>query len=59
MSQRVQHSRTKHIDVRPHFLRDSVSKGLIELLFISSENQKMIFLQNLKVKKDFVCLDVN
>ncbi|KAK2980808.1 hypothetical protein RJ640_020460, partial [Escallonia rubra] len=27
----VQHSRTKHIDIRHHFLRDNVQKGLIEL----------------------------
>ena len=35
----VLHSRTKHIEVRHHFLRDNVSKGLIKLLFIPTENQ--------------------
>lgn len=35
----VLHSRTKHIEVRHHFLRDNVSKGLIKLIFIPTENQ--------------------
>ena len=35
----VHHSRTKHIDVRHHFLRDHVLKGDITLEFISTENQ--------------------
>ncbi|KAL8157440.1 hypothetical protein AgCh_002223 [Apium graveolens] len=36
----VMHSRTKHIDVRHHFLRDNVSKGNIELIYISIEKQR-------------------
>ena len=36
----VMHSRTKHIDVRHHFLRDHVAKGNIELIFIPTENQR-------------------
>ncbi|KAK2989521.1 hypothetical protein RJ640_005413 [Escallonia rubra] len=35
----VQHSRTKHIDIRHHFLRDNVQKGLIELKKVGSEDQ--------------------
>ena len=35
----VNHSRTKHIDVRHHFLRDCLEKGLINLEFIKTENQ--------------------
>ena len=35
----VHHSRTKHIDIRHHFLRDHVLKGDILLDFISTENQ--------------------
>ncbi|KAM3304197.1 hypothetical protein P3S67_015229 [Capsicum chacoense] len=31
----VQHKRTKHIDVRHHFLRDSVEKGLIKIVSIA------------------------
>ncbi|KAK2989348.1 hypothetical protein RJ640_013529 [Escallonia rubra] len=35
----VQHSCTKHIDIRHHFLRDNVQKGLIELKKVGSEDQ--------------------
>ncbi|KAK1370395.1 hypothetical protein POM88_036487 [Heracleum sosnowskyi] len=35
----VNHSRTKHIYVRHHFLRDNVAKGKIELVFVSTEVQ--------------------
>ena len=32
-------SRTKHIDIRHHFLRDHVSKETITLDFVNTENQ--------------------
>lgn len=35
----VRHSRTKHIDIRYHFLRDHVEKGDIVLHFVDSEAQ--------------------
>ncbi|GJR40347.1 hypothetical protein Tco_1216031 [Tanacetum coccineum] len=35
----VQHSRTKHIDVRYHFLKKQVEKGIIELFFVGTEYQ--------------------
>ncbi|WVZ96872.1 LOW QUALITY PROTEIN: hypothetical protein U9M48_042455 [Paspalum notatum var. saurae] len=35
----VLHSRTKHIDVRFHFLRDHFEKGDIDLVHVASENQ--------------------
>ena len=35
----VQHSRTKHIDVRHHFIRDHVEKGDIAIEFVSTELQ--------------------
>jgi hypothetical protein len=35
----VQHSRTKHIDIRHHFLRDHVAKGDILLEGVRSEDQ--------------------
>ncbi|GKE57173.1 hypothetical protein Tco_1496358 [Tanacetum coccineum] len=31
------HSRTKHIDVRYHFIKEHVEKGIVELLFIGTE----------------------
>nr|GEU63660.1 retrovirus-related Pol polyprotein from transposon TNT 1-94 [Tanacetum cinerariifolium] len=35
----VLHSRTKHIDIRYHFIRDHILKGDIELHFILTEHQ--------------------
>ncbi|GKA46432.1 retrovirus-related pol polyprotein from transposon TNT 1-94, partial [Tanacetum coccineum] len=35
----VLHSRTKHIDIRYHFIRDHIIKGDIELYFIPTEYQ--------------------
>ncbi|GJX66458.1 hypothetical protein Tco_0300801 [Tanacetum coccineum] len=35
----VLHSRTKHIDIRYHFIRDHILKGDIELYFIPTEYQ--------------------
>jgi hypothetical protein len=35
----VHHSRTKHIDIRHHFLRDLVESKVVSLSFIPTENQ--------------------
>jgi hypothetical protein len=35
----VQHSRTKHIDIRHHFLRDHVGKGDISVYSIGIDDQ--------------------
>ena len=35
----VHHSRTKHIDIRHHFLLDHVEKGNIELTHCRTEDQ--------------------
>ena len=35
----IQHSRTKHIDIRHHFLCDHVQNGDISLEFIDTNNQ--------------------
>nr|GEW80536.1 ribonuclease H-like domain-containing protein [Tanacetum cinerariifolium] len=35
----VQHLRTKHIDVRYHFIKEKVKKGIVELFFIGTEYQ--------------------
>nr|GEV69049.1 hypothetical protein [Tanacetum cinerariifolium] len=35
----VQHSRTKHIDVRYHFIKEKVEKGIIELFFVETKYQ--------------------
>ncbi|GJX17633.1 retrovirus-related pol polyprotein from transposon TNT 1-94 [Tanacetum coccineum] len=35
----VQHSRTKHIDVRYHFIKEQIEKGIVELFFVGTEYQ--------------------
>ena len=35
----IQHSRTKYIDIRYHFLRDHVQNGDISLEFVDTNNQ--------------------
>jgi hypothetical protein len=35
----VEHSRTKHIDIRYHFLRDHQQKGDMEIAYVSTHNQ--------------------
>ncbi|GJS43176.1 retrovirus-related pol polyprotein from transposon TNT 1-94 [Tanacetum coccineum] len=35
----VQHSRTKHIDVRYHFIKEYVERGIVELFFVEIEYQ--------------------
>ncbi|GJS33562.1 retrovirus-related pol polyprotein from transposon TNT 1-94 [Tanacetum coccineum] len=35
----VQHSRSKHIDIRHHFIREKVEKGVVELYFVRTEYQ--------------------
>jgi hypothetical protein len=35
----IEHSRTKHIDIRHHFLRDHQQRGDIDVCHISTENQ--------------------
>nr|GEV29269.1 retrovirus-related Pol polyprotein from transposon TNT 1-94 [Tanacetum cinerariifolium] len=36
----VQHSRTKHIDVRYHFIKEKVEKGIVKLFFVGTEYLK-------------------
>ena len=35
----IQHSRTKHIEIRYHFIQDHVQKGDVELEFVNIEKQ--------------------
>nr|GEZ74945.1 copia protein [Tanacetum cinerariifolium] len=35
----VQHSRSKHIDIRYHFIKEQVENGAIELYFVNTEYQ--------------------
>ena len=40
----VQHSRTKHIDIRYHFIREHVMNGIVELHFVQVKNNWQTFL---------------
>ncbi|GJS81286.1 hypothetical protein Tco_0747827 [Tanacetum coccineum] len=35
----VQHSRSKHIDIRHYFIREQVEKGVVELYFVTTDYQ--------------------
>ncbi|GKC49854.1 hypothetical protein Tco_1072599 [Tanacetum coccineum] len=35
----VQHSRSKHIDIRYHFIKEQVENGMVELYFVRTEYQ--------------------
>jgi kynurenine formamidase len=35
----VEHNRTKHIDIRYHFLRDHQQKGDIKIIYFNTQNQ--------------------
>ncbi|GKD42611.1 hypothetical protein Tco_1267256, partial [Tanacetum coccineum] len=37
--QHVQHSRSKHIDIRFHFIKEKVENGVVELYFVKTEYQ--------------------
>lgn len=44
----VQHSRTKHIDIRYHFLKEQVAANEVKLVFVSTaERVALIYLQRL------------
>nr|GEX53037.1 Gag-Pol polyprotein [Tanacetum cinerariifolium] len=48
----VQHSGTKHVDVRYHFIKEKVEKGIVELFFIRTEYQSAdLFTKALPVER--------
>ena len=60
------HSRTKHIDIRHHFLRDHVLQGDVEVTFVDTHNQLAdIFTKPLarepffKIRRELGILDEN
>ncbi|GJR99687.1 retrovirus-related pol polyprotein from transposon TNT 1-94 [Tanacetum coccineum] len=44
----VQHSRSKHIDIRHHFIREQVEKGVVELYFVRTEYQLSRIIKSLR-----------
>jgi hypothetical protein len=57
----ILHSRAKHIEIKHHFIRDYVQKGVIDLKFIETENQWAdIFTKPLAVERfDFIKKSLN
>nr|GEW04278.1 hypothetical protein [Tanacetum cinerariifolium] len=53
----VQHSRTKHIDVRYHFIKEKVEKGIVELFFVGTEYQLADLFTKALPKERFKYLD--
>jgi hypothetical protein len=52
----VLHSRTKHIEVRYHFMRDNVEKGNIDLIHVPTEKQLADILTKPMDQATFACL---
>jgi hypothetical protein len=55
----VQYSRTKHINIRHHFLRDHEAKGDIELHHVNTENHLADIFTNPSMWLGFIFLGVN
>jgi hypothetical protein len=55
----VEHSHTKHIDIRHHFLRDHQQKGDIDIFHISAENQLADIFTKLLDEKYFAGCEVS
>nr|GEW06346.1 Gag-Pol polyprotein [Tanacetum cinerariifolium] len=48
----VQHSRTKYINIRYHFIKEQVEKGIVELFFVGTEYQLAdLFTKSLPVER--------
>jgi len=57
----ILHSREKHIEIKHHFIRDYVQKGILEIQFIDTEHQwANIFTKPLTVERfDFIKKNLN
>jgi len=57
----ILHSRTKHIEIKHHFIRDYVQKGILDIHFIDIEHQWAdIFTKHLTVEIfDFIKKNLN
>jgi hypothetical protein len=49
----VEHSRTKHINIRYHFLRDHQQKGDIEIAYVNTHNQLVVIFTKALDEKTF------
>ena len=57
----ILHSRVKHIEIKHHFIRDYVQKGILDIQFIDTEHQwANIFIKPLTVERfDFIKKNLN
>jgi len=57
----ILHSRAKHIEIKYHFIRDYVQKGILDIKFIDTEHQwPNIFTKPLIVERfDFIKKNFN
>jgi len=57
----ILHSRAKHIEIKHHFIRDHVQKGILDIQFIDTEHQWVdIFIKSLTVERfDFIKKNLN
>jgi hypothetical protein len=57
----ILHSRAKHIEIKHHFIRDYVQKGVIDIQFIDTEHQWAdIFTKPLAIERfDCIKKDLN
>ena len=46
----VQHSRTKHIEIRYHFIRDLVERKIVDLEYIPTDHQNDDIFPNLLIE---------
>ncbi|GKB68004.1 retrovirus-related pol polyprotein from transposon TNT 1-94 [Tanacetum coccineum] len=49
----VQHSKTKHIDIRYHFIKEHVEKGTVEIYFVGTEYQLADLFTKVLLKERF------
>nr|GEZ09540.1 retrotransposon protein, putative, unclassified [Tanacetum cinerariifolium] len=49
----VQHSRTKHIDVRYHIIKEQVENGIVRLYFVKTDNQRANFFTKALARERF------
>ena len=57
----ILHSRAKHFEIKHHFIRDYVQKGILDIQFIDTEHQwANIFTKRLTIERfDFIKKNLN
>ena len=50
----ILHSRAKHIEIKHHFIKDYVQKGVLDIQFNDTDISGLIYLPNLLLLKDSI-----